>query len=126
MALDVVDLRTFYASPLGHVARRVVGKVVLKLWPDCRRQRLLGLGFATPYLPILGGEAERVIAFMPAAQGVVNRVVKAGIRAILNFAPTKLDVPPDVALKNVNMALELEGLSYALANGARKARRAES
>ena len=72
MALDVVDLRSFYASPLGHVARRTVGRVMLRLWPDCRRQRLLGLGYATPYLPLLGGEAERVIAFMPAAQGVVN------------------------------------------------------
>jgi SAM-dependent methyltransferase len=69
MALDVVDLRAFYASPLGHVARRLVGKVVLRLWPDCRRQRLLGLGYATPYLPLLGGEAERVLAFMPASPG---------------------------------------------------------
>lgn len=59
-----------------------------------------------------------------AAQPLVDRIVKAGVRAILNFAPTKIDVPEDVALKNVNMALELEGLSYALANGGRKARRA--
>ncbi len=50
------------------------------------------------------------------AQQVVDRVVNAGVRAILNFAPIKLRVPAHVALKNVNMALELEGLSYALAN----------
>jgi redox-sensing transcriptional repressor len=50
------------------------------------------------------------------AQGVVDRVVKAGVRAILNFAPVKLRVPDHVALKNVNMAVELEGLSFALAN----------
>jgi redox-sensing transcriptional repressor len=50
------------------------------------------------------------------AQGVVDRVISAGVKAILNFAPTKLRVPEHVALKNVNMALELEGLSYALAN----------
>lgn len=50
------------------------------------------------------------------AQSVVDRVVDADVKAILNFAPTKLTVPPEVALKNVNMALELEGLSYALAN----------
>ena len=50
------------------------------------------------------------------AQGVVDRVVSAGVKAILNFAPVKLRVPDHVALKNVNMALELEGLSYALAN----------
>ena len=51
-----------------------------------------------------------------AAQAVVDRVVHAGVRAILNFAPVKLRVPTSVALKNVNMAVELEGLSYALAN----------
>jgi redox-sensing transcriptional repressor len=52
-----------------------------------------------------------------AAQSVVDRVVNAGVKAILNFAPVKLRVPGSVALKNVNMAVELEGLSYALANG---------
>lgn len=56
------------------------------------------------------------------AQQVVDRIVQAGVRAILNFAPTKLTVPSSVALKNVNMALELEGLSYALANGTRMGR----
>ncbi|MBR9990766.1 MAG: redox-sensing transcriptional repressor Rex [Gemmatimonadetes bacterium] len=61
-----------------------------------------------------------------AAQGVVNRVVAADVRAILNFAPTKLDVPEHVAVKTVNMALELEGLSYALVNEARGARRVTS
>ena len=50
------------------------------------------------------------------AQGVVDRVIRAGVKAILNFAPIKLRVPQHVALKNVNMAVELEGLSYALAN----------
>ena len=92
MALDVVDLRSFYASPLGHVARRTVGRVMLRLWPDCRRQRLLGLGFATPYLPLLGGEAERVLAFMPAAQGVVNWP-SPGLSASALVEPTLLPLP---------------------------------
>jgi redox-sensing transcriptional repressor len=48
------------------------------------------------------------------AQEVADRLIRAGIRAILNFAPVKLQVPADVAVKNVNMALELETLSYAL------------
>ncbi len=69
-----------------------------------------------------------VIVAVPAAaaQGIVDRVVRAGVRAILNFAPARLRVPADVALKNVNMALEMEGLSYALANGGRRRRRASS
>jgi redox-sensing transcriptional repressor len=51
-----------------------------------------------------------------AAQDVVDRLVKMGVKAILNFAPVQLNVPADVTLKSVNMALELETLSYALAN----------
>jgi redox-sensing transcriptional repressor len=57
-----------------------------------------------------------------AAQPVVDRIIGAGVRAILNFAPVKLAVPPGIALKNVNMAVELEGLSYALANSSRAGR----
>ena len=48
------------------------------------------------------------------AQGVTEVVVQAGIKAILNFAPIQLIVPEDVSVKNVNLALELETLSYAL------------
>jgi redox-sensing transcriptional repressor len=51
-----------------------------------------------------------------AAQYVVNQLVLGGVKAILNFAPVPLDVPPDVMVKHVNMAAELETLSYALAN----------
>jgi redox-sensing transcriptional repressor len=50
------------------------------------------------------------------AQEVVDRAIAAGIRAILNFAPAQLHVPADVSLKSVNMAMELEGLSFALTN----------
>ena len=50
------------------------------------------------------------------AQNVVDRVVKAGVKAILNFAPAQLQAPPVVAVKTVNMAMELEGLSFALTN----------
>jgi redox-sensing transcriptional repressor len=49
-----------------------------------------------------------------AAQDVVDRLVAAGVRGILNFAPTRLDVPEDVVVRSVDMALEMEGLSYAL------------
>jgi SAM-dependent methyltransferase len=92
MALDVVDLRAFYASPLGHVARLALARVILRLWPDCRRQRLLGLGFAAPYLPVIGREAERVLAFMPAAQGVVNWPSR-GLSASALVEPTLLPLP---------------------------------
>jgi redox-sensing transcriptional repressor len=50
------------------------------------------------------------------AQAVTDRLVKLGVKAILNFAPVQLVVPDDVVVKTVNLALELETLSYALAN----------
>jgi len=50
------------------------------------------------------------------AQNVLDRVVRAGIKAILNFAPAQLHAPSDVTVKTVNMAMELEGLSFALTN----------
>ena len=51
-----------------------------------------------------------------AAQPLVDRLVKAGMRAILNFAPAPIQVPDYVTLRSVNMALELEILSYELVN----------
>jgi redox-sensing transcriptional repressor len=46
------------------------------------------------------------------AQGVVNEMVAAGIQAILNFSPTVLDVPENVVVNSVDLAVELENLSY--------------
>jgi redox-sensing transcriptional repressor len=61
---------------------------------------------------------EMAILAVPAeaAQGVVDRLVRAGIRGILNFAPVRLRVPEEVVLKNVDVTLELEGLSFAVAS----------
>ncbi len=47
-----------------------------------------------------------------AAQHVVNQMVDAGVQAILNFSPTVLQVPEEVTVNNVDLALELENLSY--------------
>lgn len=69
---DVVDLREFYETRRGQVARHMVRRAVRSVWPDVRGERLLGLGFATPYLRQFMGEAERVLAFMSASQGVMH------------------------------------------------------
>jgi redox-sensing transcriptional repressor len=50
------------------------------------------------------------------AQEILDRLVKLGVKAVLNFAPTPLSHPNDVTVQNVNMAVELETLSYALRN----------
>src|SRR5690349_19813731 len=72
MSYDVVDLREFYGHRLGTVARRFVGRGIRALWSDTRGQRVLGIGYATPYLGLFREEAERCLAFMPATQGVVK------------------------------------------------------
>ena len=72
MHLDVVDLREFYESRLGQVAQRLIRKQLRELWPTMSGLSLLGLGYATPFLRPFLAEAERVIAIMPAAQGVAH------------------------------------------------------
>ena len=61
---------------------------------------------------------EMVVLAVPAtvAQYIVDDVIKGGIKAILNFAPVNLRVPEDVYLRNENMSMELEFLSFALVN----------
>src|ERR1041385_5598668 len=73
-----------------------------------RWKALLGADFP-PLVGELGNERRDT-------RDVVARVGGAGVKAILNFAPIQLTVPADVVVKSVNMALELETLSFALAN----------
>jgi redox-sensing transcriptional repressor len=81
----------------------------------------------TPKILILPGDgigpevvaaAVAVIAVpAPHAQLVVDLVVTAGVKAILNFSPGALQVPPEVKLKSVDLTVSLESLSFYLAQG---------
>ena len=53
----------------------------------------------------------------PSAQVVLNEVVAAGIKAVLNFSPGTLKVPPDIKVKSVDLTVSLESLSFFLAQG---------
>ena len=70
MQPDVIDLRRYYASAPGDRARRKILARLKDLWPDTTGQRVLGFGYATPFLPAIADGAERVMAFMPGRQGV--------------------------------------------------------
>lgn len=72
MSIDVIDLSAFYKSPLGLIAHRYTERAVDRLMPNVQGQRLLGLGYATPYLEKYREEADSVTVFMPASQGVIN------------------------------------------------------
>ena len=69
MTADVTRLIAYYKSPLGRISRTLVREQVMGLAGDVSGKRVLGLGFATPYLRFTLEEAERVLAFMPARQG---------------------------------------------------------
>lgn len=68
---DVVDLRDFYDSSLGHVARRMIRRQLRAMWPDVAGMNLLGLGYAVPYLRTFQDEAARTVAVMPSRMGVL-------------------------------------------------------
>ena len=72
MTIDVIDLRDFYSQRLGIVARQLINRGIRARWPDATGQRVLGLGYPTPYLGLFREDSERCIAFMPAAQGVLK------------------------------------------------------
>jgi len=70
MRRDVLQLREFYASPLGQAARRMIGRKVVEAWGDVGNLDILALGYATPFVGAFNGAARRVVAAMPAQQGV--------------------------------------------------------
>ena len=72
MSSDVVDLRDFYRTGLGQVARRMIRSAIRRVWPDLRGMRLLGIGYPTPFLPAISAETERTVAVMPASLGVLG------------------------------------------------------
>ncbi len=71
MYRSVYDLKSFYKSAIGRMVRKILRERIREFWPDIRDLRVLGCGYATPYLRMYKEEegAERVLAIMPAAQG---------------------------------------------------------
>jgi SAM-dependent methyltransferase len=70
MRRDVLELRQFYASDLGRAARAMVVRKVVEAWGDAHGLDVLALGYATPFVGSLQPAARRVVAAMPAQQGV--------------------------------------------------------
>lgn len=106
MHLDVGELQAFYDAPLGHVALRLIRQRLREVWPSVRGLSVMGLGFATPYLRPFQAEAERVIALMPAQQGVA---AWPGPHANLAALADETALPiPDSSIDRVIVAHVLE------------------
>ena len=107
---DVVDLRDFYETQLGAMARRMIRRGVRSMWPDVKGQRILGLGYATPYLRQFLTEAERTLAFMPASKGVLHWPSEGrGLTALVDEAELPL---PDLSVDRVLLVHGLESSEY--------------
>src|ERR1700730_14250492 len=97
MSSDVVDLRDFYRTGLGQVARRMIRDAVRRMWPDLRGMRLLGIGYPTPFLAAISPETERTVALMPASLGVLGwspegrNLVTLADERVLPFADFSMD-----------------------------------
>ena len=70
MPLDVLSLQSFYGSPLGGVARRLIGRVIRERWENSAGLSVAAVGYGTPYLEQVRDGARRCLALMPAEQGV--------------------------------------------------------
>src|ERR1700681_878390 len=106
MSIDVVDLRNFYAMHLGLVARRFIGRGIRRRFADTRGMSVVGVGYPTPYLGLFREEAERCLAFMPAAQGVVKWPThRPGLAALVD----ELEMPlPDCSIDRMLLVHALE------------------
>lgn len=72
MWVDVIELRNFYHSHLGQVARRMIRRKIRQFWPDVRGCNMMALGYPTPFLRYYREEAHRLLALMPAEQGALS------------------------------------------------------
>ncbi len=81
MRPDVFDLRTFYETAEGLLARRLILRALRRLWPDLERTRLLGIGYPLPFLPPAPGG--RAVAVMPHNQGACPWCAGRGNRVAL-------------------------------------------
>jgi SAM-dependent methyltransferase len=106
MTVDVIDLRNFYSQRLGVVARRLINRGIRARWPDAQGLRVLGLGYPTPYLGLFREDAERCIALMPAAQGVLKwPTARPALAALVD----ELDLPlQDSAVDRILLVHALE------------------
>ena len=108
MPLDVNDLVAFYASPLGDVTRRLIGRVLRARWDDCRGLSILGLGFPGPLLERFRDQAQRTLALMPAEVGVARWPAQGRAAAAL----VELDMLP-LPDASIDRALVVHGLETA-------------
>ena len=106
MHMDIVEIRQFYATPEGKLARRSIEQALSAIWQPISDERLVGLGYVTPYLDRFRSDAERTIALMPARQGAVHWPFGEPNATVLVFDE---DLPlPDASIDRMVLVHALE------------------
>jgi SAM-dependent methyltransferase len=106
MPLDVNDLLSFYASPVGEVSRRLVGRVLRSRWESCAGLTMAAIGYGVPFLDRFRDEAVRCFALMPAEQGVLAwPVASRSASALVDSIMLPL---PDASIDRILLAHALE------------------
>ncbi|WP_208440220.1 methyltransferase domain-containing protein [Bartonella raoultii] len=104
--MDIITLRDFYASTLGLRVQATLCDQLDLWWPDLADKRVMGLGYALPYLSALRARAQQCFAFMPAAQGAVPWPCDEKVSTALVFEE---DLPlPDASVDCVLLVHALE------------------
>lgn len=98
-------LSAFYDEPLGLVTRRALVRRLRMMWPDLRGLRILGYGFAVPFLRPMLLEAERAVALIPSPQAAVSWPAD---RALVALAEEDALPFPDAMFDRVIMVHGLE------------------
>lgn len=104
---DVIELRDFYSSCLGHVVRRMIRRRIRELCPDVKNLNMMALGYPTPFLRYYREEANRLIALMPAEQGALSWSQKTPNIVVLT-EETHLPLPD----KSIDLALIVHALEF--------------
>lgn len=103
---DVIDLRDFYASSTGRMAQRILRRYIRSAWSDVKGMRIAGIGYTAPFLRPLADEAERVIAVMPAQQGVIRW--PGDVQNVSVLAPEDELPLPDLSMDRVLLVHSVE------------------
>lgn len=106
MHCDIVSLRSYYDTSEGKLTERMIGLALADFVKPYPNERILGFGYAIPWLDRIGGQAERTLSFMPAGQGAYPWPKGHPCKTALVFEE---DLPlPDSAVDTVLMVHALE------------------
>lgn len=107
MWTDVIELRDFYDTRLGYVARRMIRRKIREFWPDVQGSNMMALGYPTPFLRYYRTEAKRLVALMPAEQGALS-----WSRNIPNIVVLTEETQLPLANKSVDFVLCVHALEF--------------